>query len=210
MEWKEPREKLKLRAVPLSKSLPKIDAKLRAELLVKYNYTCCYCGGYYKKYLTKTVVNLKTDDIDTCCKACYLLTHLSGGLYHEMDVYYSQLSQLDIVRKTVNHIIKNKIVPSPLDIDKNIKKISLSVLEFINIVNNYQKAPFELRNYKIFFSPDLPTDFIIANLESGYTFTNDSDNEDDEDNIDYNLDISMLDPKTDPDAIKFIDKYFTQ
>ena len=27
MEWKEPREKLKLRAIPLSKTLPKIDPK---------------------------------------------------------------------------------------------------------------------------------------------------------------------------------------
>lgn len=211
MEWEEPREKLKLRTVSLSKTLPKIDPKVRADLLVKYNYTCCYCGGRYKKYLIKNVINLKTDDVDVCCRLCFLLTNLNGGYHREMDIYYSHLPQLDIVRKTINHIIKNNIVPSPLDIDSKVKKTNLSVLEFINIVNGYQKAPFELRNYKIFFNPDLTTDFITTNFNQGYTFTNDSDEEDDDNEKSLNeLEIPLLDPKTDPDAKKFIDKFFKQ
>lgn len=212
MEWKEPREKLKLRTVPLSKTLPKIDPKIRAELLVKYDYTCCYCGGRYKKYLIKSVINLKTDDVNVCCRLCFLLTNLNNGCYREMDIYYSHLSQLDIVKKTVNYIIKNNIVPSPLDIDSKVKKTTLSMLEFINIVNGHQKDPFELRNYKIFFSHDLTTDFITANFNPGYTFTNDSDEEEDDNEKDeksLNLsEIPLLDAKTDPDAKEFIDKFF--
>lgn len=210
MDWKEPREKLRLKAVSLTKTVQKIDPKLRAELLVKYDYTCCYCGGRYKKYLIRTVINTKTNDIDMCCRMCFLLTNLNGGCYHEMEVYYSQLSQLDIVKKTFNYIIKNKIVPSPLEVDSKVQKVSVSILEFVNIVNYYQKDPFELKNYKIFFSPNLSIDFIISNLESGYTFTCDSDDEEENDCINKHLDIPSLDAETDPDATKFISKFFEQ
>lgn len=142
----------------------KISKKDRTKILAENNYSCRYCGGIYSKYLMSTYIpSVKSSDI--ACRACYLITHLNYGNYTELRVYYSTMSQLDIVKKTVDYIIDNDEVPLPNIIDPNIKTSPLSILEFINVLNNYSDEPVPeiLSNYKIFFSNKLNTDFITSN-----------------------------------------------
>lgn len=140
----------------------KVDKKVRSELLTKYDSICHYCGGKYLKYLICTYFT-ESKSSDICCKLCHMVTHLNYGITKEIDVYYSKLSQVDVVKLTVEYIINNNEVPEPYQIDNDVKMSPVSLLEFTNIINNYDSYPNELTNYKIFFMNCLNTDFITNN-----------------------------------------------
>jgi hypothetical protein len=151
------------------------------KILIENNYSCRYCGGVYYKYLMSSYIPaIKSSDI--ACRLCYLITHLNNGNYSELKVYYSTMSQLDIVRKTVQSIIDNDEVPFPNIIDPNIKTSPISILEYINILNNYTEEPTPeiLSNYKIFFSEKLNTEFINCNY--GNQFIQNSKNKENKNN----------------------------
>src|SRR5437016_2958257 len=101
----------------------KISKQTRNMVLSKNNYTCRYCGGVYPKYLICININKKNsiDSNDICCRICYIITHLNYGFFREIKLYYSELSQLEIIRKSVDFIIKNNQIPLPKDIDVNFK-----------------------------------------------------------------------------------------
>jgi len=140
----------------------KINKKTRDELLITYKYTCRFCGGYYLKYLICSYLSdVKLNDV--CCKLCHMITHLNYGNTKDINVCYSEMSQTDIVKKTVEYIIANNTVPQPIEIDINVSQSPISSLEFVNIINNVENAPEELNNYKIFFNDSLNIDFIVAN-----------------------------------------------
>jgi|688.fasta_scaffold179882_4 hypothetical protein len=140
----------------------KFTKKIRGETLVKNNYTCRCCGGVYPKYLICCyLTDAKCNDV--LCRACYLITHLNNGMFREIKLYYSNESQLNIVRKTVEYIIDNNVIPIPTKIDPDVKIAPLTLLEYINILNNTNEYPIELQNYKIFFTNKLNIDFIINN-----------------------------------------------
>lgn len=138
----------------------------RKSILKKYNYTCRFCGGYFLKYLN--CVAISDTEFDIICYPCYIITHLNYGHNNQAKLYYSELNQLDIIRKTTDHIIKNGFVPDPYILDNNIKQIPLSLLEYINILKflNHKKIniPPEFTGYKIFFSRKLNTVYIDANF----------------------------------------------
>jgi len=154
----------------------KISKNDRNKILQKNDSTCRYCGGKYQKYLICNFIgNAKCNDV--CCRACFIITHLNYGVFNEIKIYYSTMSQLDIVRRTINYIIDNNEIPHPINIDKDIKKTQISVLEYINIINNQEKFPTELKHYKIFFSKHFDINFIINNYGSEMiVFVNDNDN----------------------------------
>lgn len=140
----------------------KFSKSSRNKIIIDNKYSCRYCGGVYQKYLICSYIpSQKCNDV--CCRICYIITHLNYGLFQEIKLYYSEMSQVDIIKKTVDHIIENNEIPSPDKIDKNIKLTPLSLLEYINLLNNYNDIPDELSNYKLFFSQKMNLDFIVNN-----------------------------------------------
>jgi hypothetical protein len=147
-------------------------ANLRTTVLKKYNYTCRYCNGKYMKYLQ--CIHLDNDshnnnlsNLDLCCHACYIITHINSVYNNEIQPCWSKLSQLDIVRKSVDFVVKNNKIPSVLDIDSDAKQIDLSIMELSNIlVCTKEKIilPKELNNYKLFFTQQFNTRFVDLNI----------------------------------------------
>jgi len=186
MNWTEPRHNLIISRSNIN--TPKLTenneiewTENRKAILNKYKFTCKYCGGFYKKYLY-IINNLTSNDV--CCRLCYLITHINFGFFDEMILCFSNLSQLDIVRKTVNFIIHNKKVPTIIEIDPDAKKLPISLYEFSNILSLYQfnNLPRQMKSYKIFFSLNVNTDFIaknyfdntlVNNSKYGYMFIDD-------------------------------------
>lgn len=140
----------------------KFTKKARGDIVAKNNYTCRFCGGVYPKYLICSYITYAKCD-DVCCRACHLVTHLNAGFFREMKLYYSKVPQIEIIRKTVDFIIENDEMPLPTKIDKDVKLPPISLLEFINIINNNDTVPNELENYKLFFTHKLNVDFIVNN-----------------------------------------------
>jgi hypothetical protein len=169
MEWTIPRQNLQASVQNFRdfKKQDKLTKTQREQLLIKNNYSCMFCGGTYKKYLIG-IYHDQSKTNDLCCRPCYLINHLNYGLPNEIDIYYSKLSQQDIIRKSVDFIIDNKIIPNPIAIDPNIQKSPISLLEFINILNNLESYPTELNNYKIFLNNNLNTDFLTSNFTSNF------------------------------------------
>lgn len=145
--------------------------KTRNKILTTHNHTCRYCGGKYMKYLIcihldNDMSNFNIDNLDMCCRACYLITHINGGFNSEMGLYMSSLSQKDIVRKTVDHIINFDGIPNVEDIDPAAKKIPLSIAEYCNlrILQHPDIEQLGLNNYKVFFSKNFDTTFVMSNI----------------------------------------------
>ena len=143
----------------------KFSNNIKKSILENSNYSCRYCGGIYPKYLICTYIP-SFDCNDACCRICYIITHLNFGLFHEIKLYYSSLPQLDIIRKSVDYIINNNEIPSPKNIDNDVKISPISLLEYINLLNCHTKTPNELLNYKIFLGNKLNMDFIFNNYSN--------------------------------------------
>lgn len=145
----------------------------RKKKLSEFNNICRYCGGQFKKYLFCFYLSgdpdnkYKYDDLEICCRACYLITNLNFGLTKEIQLIWSTLDQKTIVKKTLEHIYNNNDVPNPIDIDYNCKKIPLSLYEFINIIiNNNNTVPDELKDFKIFFAKKFDITFMRSNFQN--------------------------------------------
>jgi len=180
MEWTTPRDSL----IPTKinfKNLyfkPKVDDLDRNKILKKVNYTCRTCGGTYKAYLILTYV-LKDNCYDMYCGACHIITHLNIGLPKGIDLYCSKMSQLDIIKKTVDYIITNQQIPNPKHIDPLIEQSPISLFEYINILDNISNG--EFADYKIFFNENYNINFITYNYGAINPFL-DGDNNDNMDN----------------------------
>jgi len=173
MNWTVPRDTLIPRCPDFKHygHNEKITRNDRGKMLVQNNYTCRYCGGYYPKYLICSYIeDIKNHDI--CCRICYLITHLNYGFFNEIKLYYSEVSQVDIIQKTVTYVINNNKIPEPNDIDSNVKELPLSLLEFINILNNQTDYPVTFKNYKFFFNNKMNLDFIYENYCNMFTYEN--------------------------------------
>ena len=150
--------------------------KIRNDILAENNYTCRYCGGVYPKYLISCYIqHAKCNDI--LCRACYLVTHLNVGLFRELKLYYSVMTQTEIIKKTIDYIINNNEIPIPTIIDNDIKLPPISLIEYINILNSADSTPPEFKNYKLFFTHKFNTNFIFNNYGNQMlTFINKNDN----------------------------------
>ena len=140
----------------------KISRKDREMILQETDSTCRYCGGKYPKYLICHYIGKKRCN-DVSCRPCYLVTHLNYGILSELKLYYSLVSQLEIVKKSVDFVISHNRIPTPLEVDPVAKHTPISLLEYINVINNYDTIPPELANYKLFVSEKLNIEFIMSN-----------------------------------------------
>lgn len=143
----------------------------RKEILTKYKHRCCYCGGKYEKFVNCIHIDNKPVII---CRFCMIISQLNDSTFDKYDIYYSTLSQLDIVRSTVNFILKNSRLPTPHEIDPNIKNSPFSPIEYINLLNN-QEFKITFDTYKVFFI-DVDLNFILSNYDINM-FTSENDSE---------------------------------
>jgi len=192
MQWKDNiRDTLKLSIIDLNSSekciiSKKIWINIRMQVLKKYNYTCRYCGGRYQKYLQCIHLNgdnsnNNLDNLDVCCHLCYLVNNINASFNNEIELFVSKLSQLDIVRKTVDYIIKTGEIPKPNEIDKNISRVKISLYELSNLLieYNYEDMPVYMLkfidNCKIFFTKNTNIKFIESNICSIKSLFDDND-----------------------------------
>lgn len=140
---------------------------LRKLAIHKSNHLCKYCGGKYNRYLfcvprNNTKIN-SDNDLLVICKLCFMITNINHNYCKELSLCWSTLDQVEIVRKTVDFILKEQKVPLITEIDKNAKKIPMSLTEISNILIKYKKLPKEMNNYKIFVTQELDVSFIEYN-----------------------------------------------
>lgn len=142
MDWKEPTETLEPGvSVRSNKPHPNNWPNIRKAVLAKNDNRCNFCGGKYTRYLI--CIELVTDKYGTCCKLCYMVKHLDIGSTDKIILGYSDMSQVDIIRKTVDNMC-----PVITMIDPNVKLLKLSPLEYSSLIRHKRVLP---KQYKIFF-----------------------------------------------------------
>ena len=87
------------------------------------------------------------------------------------------MSQLDIVRGTIDYIIKYNRKPKPYHIDKDVKVAPISTLEYIHLIID-NDIPKELEDYKIFFNSNFDTQFISSNIDNYISLFSDEESDD--------------------------------
>lgn len=176
MNWTTPRQLIKPAILSLNQYLSlssnKEWNKLKDKVLTNTNI-CRFCGGSYTKrliciFIDKNTNNLSSDNLDACCRGCYIISHMNLGFHQQLEIYYSELSQLDIIRKSIDYITEYNRIPSSIEIDNDIESVPLSTIEFINIIN-YDTNNL-LANYKVFYSQEFDYKF----LNTYYSFINDN------------------------------------
>lgn len=165
MEWTEPRDvlvptKINYKNLYYKPSMGDMD---RNKILKACGYTCRTCGRVYKTYLILSYV-LKDDIYDMYCGACHLVTHLNIGLPKGIGLYHSEMTQLEIIRGTVDYIIKTQQMPTLQQIDPNVKEACVSLFEYVNLLDHVDGDQFA--NYKIFFNADFNINFVTNNYGS--------------------------------------------
>jgi len=176
MEWTPNREKLVPRTGNFKFygfSNDSVWKDERKKKLSEFNNICRYCGGKFKKYLFCFYLSgdpnnkHKYEDLEICCRACYLVTNLNFGLTKELLLVWSEMDQTTILRNTLEYIINSDQVPNPIDIDPKCKRVPLSLYEFINIIiKNNNILPNELSNFKIFFAKKFDVTFMRTNFHT--------------------------------------------
>lgn len=192
MEWFVPKSKiLKVNMYNIPHKAPKpiknIINEWRSDILEERGYICHCCGGKYPKYMR--FLNIATlsmpidgiymrpyynkDDMGFLCTLCHIITTLSDycSLW-AMDSLFlcrSKISQLDIVRISVEYMTKYKCAPPIHYIDPDATYASISILEYTilySLLDSYTTEDGELYDiisgYKIFFNKDLNVAFIDA------------------------------------------------
>lgn len=176
MNWSKPRDNLIISRYDTNISIDYNEnstrwRNLRKITLDRLKYICRYCGAYYQKYMI--AISLANDDdhkfslgnIEICCRACYLITHINYGFNDEMILCRSKLSQLDIVKKTIDYVILNRNIPDIKMIDSNAQKSPITLLElsYILSIHDFKNIPKSFRDLKIFFTPSFDITFIQNN-----------------------------------------------
>jgi hypothetical protein len=182
----------------------KINQNVRHHTLRNMRNICGFCGGQYKKYLICSEFRNDTfDGLVMNCKMCYIIRHLNYGFFEEILLFRSKLTQIQIIQKTVDYIIKYNQIPNPIEIDSHIEPSIMSVIEYTILCNKKVKL-----DYKIFFSNQLDTNFITKNFVPEFQFLD--ENIEEENSIEVNVqdaEISKI-GKIDPAELKLIKKYY--
>lgn len=172
MEWFNARDVLKPEKINFKNLFfkPTHNDQDKNILLKKHNYTCRTCGGHYKSYLIFTYIQ-KENIFDLYCGACHNITHLNTGHSKCMDIYYSEMTQIDIIKNTVEYVINNNHLPQPYQLDPKVKTVQISLFEYINLMEHISDDTF--KNYKLFFNDNFNTTFITHNYRNMFMEEND-------------------------------------
>lgn len=169
----------------------RIPIQVRRKFIQNKNNECDFCGGKYDKYLycyRKKGDDAAFENLLLACRLCYMINHINRGFLKECILMYSELSQKEVVRKTVEWMLENGHVPHPHQIDPSVRKLRVSLLEFITVLhdNSYADLPDEMQNYRVFFTEQLDTTFLGAAAlrimgqdsdDETYDISNDSDDD---------------------------------
>lgn len=173
MNWKNP----KIILIPSISDFKVFGSKtnlaqnIKDSIIDSNNRTCMLCGGIYKKGL----ICYNENDLDTintivACRLCYIIQHLNYDQSCEFDLFVSNINQRDIVRLTIDFIIKNNKIPEPKIIDPNLQPSKLSLIEYINLINNNDYNDLT-KNIRLFVNKTFDHGYLFN--RSLYTFIND-------------------------------------
>ena len=146
-----------------------INSNKKKGLLKKNKNECYFCKKIFNKYMYLTSYKNKET---LCCKMCYMITTCDHNI-DSLLLCYSELSQSEIVKKTVTFIKEFRRVPKVIEIDSKAKDINLSLLELVFILKNKKTLPKIMNNYKIFFGPKFNKDYLL-NMD-GFMFDSDEE-----------------------------------
>ena len=90
---------------------------------------CSSCQYSYKK-------NIYFFKEQKVCRICYAVINPYNYNNNFVDVYYSNMDQLEIVKGTIDFLIKNGRHPKPFEIDPQVKLSILNLHEFLNVFNS--------------------------------------------------------------------------
>lgn len=167
MIWSEvTRYNLEVKMGDLSNMNLVVSKDKRNKILQETKHSCRYCGGTYSKYLIYI-------QGDVCCRACYIITHINYGFTDEIEIYWSKMNQLQIVRDTIDFIVDKGRVPYVSEIDEDARILPISSIEYATLIAE-SNLPKEMENYKVFFTQKFST----VHLEMEKSFFDD-DNDDD-------------------------------
>jgi len=130
--------------------------KIKKKLIKKFKNTCFYCNLQYDKYLYVHKNNL-------ACKICYMINNRSINSVKQFDIYYSLKTQSEIIKNSIKYIKENGEIPLPNNIDNNVLKINLSIVEYFDILKKKNNLPSLFNNIKYFFNYDFDYSFIDNN-----------------------------------------------
>src|ERR1017187_1816105 len=153
--------------------------KLRTINKTRAIKACSLCNMPYNIFL---VMDYKDYDFDNhnkqniffICNFCYRLRHLDQTLdgfegsekfKSQFDLCISDLSQYEIVFKTVKYIYENKTVPKPEDIDPGVQHTTTRI-NFDTYHSLSTDENIDMSMFKAFASKHFGTDFITANTQS--------------------------------------------
>ena len=118
----------------------------------------CYFCDYSEKKLFFSYLHDKKIQVRTCL-LCNITVNFQSNNNEDCIVYKSSLSQLEIIKLTINGVInKNKIL-KPVKIDPKSSRTNLLPSNFIQYLDdeeyyiNGEKKEFPKNKYKIFFYP---------------------------------------------------------
>lgn len=137
---------------------PKYDhvtqVKIRAFCRKGPTTHCVHCGGIYKNPSYCRYIN---NEFYHCCQLCNIIAEFKPINTHLVSIYKSKISQLDIIKQTVEYIVKYKKIPNISDIDTHATIVKIKPVKFFKL---YEANDEKVNNYKVFFTSDIN----IANI----------------------------------------------
>lgn len=137
--------------------------KFKNKALKRDKFKCRCCGGIYSSHLYCSILynkkKVNIDNIISCCKLCYMIYNCKYTYQKQLTLCWSKKKQKVIIKKTIDYIIKNKKIPLITEIDKNAKRLPITLIEYLDVLKG-SKIPAEMHNYKIFVSPYFEIDFL--------------------------------------------------
>ena len=133
---------------------------IKKKILVRDNYTCFYCGLRSEKYMVCDHIdgnaeNNELSNFRILCPLCDLIRHCGiAAIFNKLYLYISKMSQVDIVKKTVEYYVKTRNIPKPEEIDPEAVLVKETTIDFANVLlkKNYDELSPEENQYKGFFT----------------------------------------------------------
>lgn len=119
------------------------------------------------------------------CRFCHIITNINYGYNDEVELYWSQLNQSDIINNTYEYYKQHKCMPKPIEIDRNLEMADISIVELIYLLKNpTTKENIINNNYKLFFTNNFNCDFInLKEQDNSSCFDSDSDDDDNSNSV---------------------------
>lgn len=123
---------------------------------------CYYCGGTYHSYDTCNYIENK---FVPTCNLCHVITEFAPHYSCFVKPCSSNLTQREIIRKTVDFIGSQHRVPEVLEIDPSTKICKLKPVQFYRLVSKDEHD----ENIKLFFTSQLSITKIIISSSTQNT-----------------------------------------